>query len=148
MDDTGGSSGCFDSIDPVIVGRMDVVSGPTGRRRWPDEVKGRLVAESYRTGLSVSEFARRNGMVPSQLFGWRRDAKAGKFALPVEDGDDFFAPLIVDEDEAPRPTPEALQSAQPTPAAGFVEIEAGGVTVRLPIDTPAARIGEIARALK
>ncbi len=145
MDDTGGNSGCFDSIDPVVVGRMDVVSGPTGRRRWPDEVKGRLVAGSYRTDLSVSEFARRNELVPSQLFGWRRDAKAGKFALPVEDGDDFFAPLVVDEEAAPSPGPEA--SASEPAAAGLIEIEAGGVTVRLPVDTSAARIGEIARAL-
>ena len=145
MDDTVGNSGCFDSIDPVVVGRMDVVSGPTGRRRWPDEVKGRLVAESYRTDLSVSEFARRNELIPSQLFGWRRDAKAGKFALPVEDGDDFFAPLVVDEAAAPSPRPEA--SAPEPVAAGVIEIEAGGVTVRLPVDTPAARVGEIARAL-
>jgi transposase len=108
-------------------------------------VKGRLVAESYLTDLSVSEFARRNELVPSQLFGWRRDAKAGKFALPVEDGDDFFAPLVVDEAAAPDPRPEA--SAPEPVAAGAIEIVAGGVTVRLPADTPAARIGEIARAL-
>lgn len=146
MDDTGGSSGCFDNIDPVVVGRIDVVSGPTGRRRWPDEVKGRLVAESYRTALSVSEFARRNGVIPSQLFGWRWDAKAGKFALPVEEGDDFFAPLVVDGEAPPRLAPAAEPSERPA-TAGVIEIEAGGVTVRLPGDTPAARVGEIARAL-
>jgi transposase len=132
-------------MDPVVVGRIDVVSGPTGRRRWPDEVKGRLVADSYRTALSVSEFARRNGVIPSQLFGWRRDAKAGKFALPVEDGADFFAPLVVDEETAASPRPEACA---PEPAAtGVIEIETGGVTVRLPVDTSAARVAEIARAL-
>ena len=146
MDDTGGNSGCFDSIDPVVVGRMDVVSGPTGRRRWPDEVKGRLVAESYRTGLSVSEFARRKGMIPSQLFGWRRDAKAGKFALSVEDGDDFFAPLVVDEVTAP--STKAEPPAQEPRTTDLIEIEARGMTVRLPAGTPAARIGEIARALQ
>ncbi len=132
-------------MDAVVVGRIDVVSGPTGRRRWPDEVKGRLVAESYRTGLSVSEFARRNGVIPSQLFGWRQDAKAGKFALPVENGENFFAPLVVDE-ASPHPG-QAAAYAAPSPAVGVIEIEAGGVTVRLPVDTPAARVAEIARAL-
>ncbi len=146
MDDTGGSSGCFDSMDPVVVGRIDVVSGPTGRRRWPDEVKGRLVAESYRTDLSVSEFARRNGVIPSQLFGWRRDAKAGRFVLPAEEGDDFFAPLVVDEAAGASPKPEV--SAPGAAASGVIEIEAGGVKVRLPAGTPAARIVEIARALR
>ena len=28
------------------VSRIEVLDGPTGRRRWPDEVKARIVAES------------------------------------------------------------------------------------------------------
>ena len=146
MDDTGGSSGCFDSMDPVVVGRIDVVSGPTGRRRRPDEVKGRRVAESHRTDLSVSEFARRNEVIPSQLFGWRRDAKAGRFALPAAEGDGFFAPPVVDEAAAPNPRPTA--AAPGAAAAGVIELEARGVKVRLPVGAPAARIGEIARTLR
>jgi transposase len=85
MDDTVRSSGCFDSHDRVVIGRIDMVTGPAGRRKWPDDLKGRLVAESYKTDLSVSEFARQNGLVPSQLFGWRRDAKDGKFPVPVDE---------------------------------------------------------------
>lgn len=144
MDDTGGNSGCFDSRDPVVIGRIDIISGPTGRRRWPDELKGRLVTESYRTDLSVSEFARRNDLIPSQLFGWRCDAKEGKFALPADDGGAFFAPLMLGApvDEAPERTD------RPAAAAGRIELEAGGVVIRLPGDTSAARIGEIARALR
>lgn len=145
MDDTVGNSGTFDSRDPVVIGQIDMVSGPTGRRRWPDEVKGRLVAESYRTGLSVSEFARRNGLVPSQLFGWRRDAKAGKFAVPVDDGEDFFASLIIGD------APPAFDRPSPAPVAptcGAIEVEAAGVMLRLPLDTPAARLAEIVRVLR
>jgi transposase len=145
MDDTGGNSGCFDSSDAVVIGRVDMVTGPTGRRRWPDEVKGRLVAESYKTRLSVSEFARRHGVIPSQLFGWRRDAKAGKFAVPVDEGDELFAPLML---EAPS---SAARTERPAPPSGrgaeLIELEAAGVVIRLPIDTPAARIAEIVRAL-
>ncbi|MEM7677180.1 MAG: transposase [Myxococcota bacterium] len=148
MNATVKSTGCFHSREAVSIHRMEVVAGPTGRRSWPDEVKGRLVAESYRARTSTSAFARRNGIAPSQLFGWRRAAREGRLAIPVDDEDSFFTPLIVEEEEAPRPTPEALQSAQTTPAAGVVEIEAGGVTVRLPGDASAARIGEIAQALR
>ena len=53
--------------DQVVTGRIDVVSGPTGRRNWPDSVKGRIVAESYSGDVSASEVARREGFgVPLQ----------------------------------------------------------------------------------
>lgn len=138
MDDTGRSSGISSSHDRVVLGRIDRIAGPTGRRRWPVEVKGRLVAESYRTELSISEFARRQGLIPAQLFAWRRDAKTGKLAVPVEEGEDFFAPLIMGD---------AVDSSAPNVMAGMIELQAGRVVIRFAVDTPAARIAEIARAL-
>lgn len=138
MDDTGRSSGISSSHDRVVLARIDRMAGPTGRRRWPVEVKGRLVAESYRTELSISEFARRQGLIPAQLFTWRRDAKVGKLAVPVEEGEGFFAPLLVGD---------AVDTPAPHVRAGMVELQAGRVVIRLAADTPAARIAEIARAL-
>jgi hypothetical protein len=41
------------------VDRMKVLSGPTSRRIWPDEVKGLLVAKSFVPGVSVGEVAQR-----------------------------------------------------------------------------------------
>ncbi|MFP3422774.1 transposase, partial [Bacillus sp. SIMBA_161] len=61
-----------------------MVEGPTGRRRWPDAVKARIVRESFEPGGSVSAVARRHGMSPEQLTGWRRAARDGLLAL---DGD-------------------------------------------------------------
>lgn len=55
---------------------MEVLSGPTGRRRWPDEVKARIVAESFLPGARVGD------VVPSQLTTWRRLAREGRLALP------------------------------------------------------------------
>lgn len=124
--------------DRVVTGRIGVVSGRTGRRRWTDEVKGRIVAESYAGEVSVSAVARRHGIVSSQLFTWWRQAREGKLALPVDD-DGPFVPLLLEDAAAP-----------PTLArgAGPLEIEAGGVTVRLSLETTAARIAEIVRALR
>jgi transposase len=51
------------------------------RRRWSDEFKERAVAEAMEPGASVSAIAHRIGIHPSQLFGWRRDARAGQRSL-------------------------------------------------------------------
>lgn len=48
------------------------------RRRWSDEFKARAVAEAMEPGASVSAIAHRIGIHPSQLFGWRRDARDGQ----------------------------------------------------------------------
>ncbi|WP_407175642.1 transposase [Bradyrhizobium sp. STM 3562] len=46
------------------------------RRRWSDEFKAQVVTEALEPGASVSAIARRIGIHPSQLFTWRRDARA------------------------------------------------------------------------
>ncbi|MCZ4088687.1 transposase [Sinorhizobium psoraleae] len=42
------------------------------RRRRSDEFEARAVAEALEQGAGVSAIARRLGIHPSQLFGWRR----------------------------------------------------------------------------
>ncbi len=44
------------------------------RRRWSGEFKEKAVAEAMVPGANVSVIARRIGVEPSQLFGWRRKA--------------------------------------------------------------------------
>ena len=48
------------------------------RRGWSAEAKARLVEETLVAGANVSAIARRAGMAPSQLFGWRRQALAAR----------------------------------------------------------------------
>ena len=42
------------------------------RRRWSDEFKKKAVAAALEPGVNVSALARRLGMSPPQLFGWRK----------------------------------------------------------------------------
>lgn len=127
--------------------RYSVISGPTGRRQWPDEVKARIVAESLAPGARIGDVARRHGVLPSQLTTWRRRAKDGLLALPWESfglpGPDFV-PLVVEEGPAG-------QTAAPAPGApadsGLIEIVVGAVVVRLPDDVPIARLSALVRAL-
>lgn len=118
-----------------VVERMAVLEGPTGRRSWADDEKGRIVMESFAPGARVCDVARRHGMTPQQLSTWRGLAKKGKLALPETPGPEAtFAVLAVDD-------------AIPRQGKGSIEIEAAGVVLRLAPDTPAARIAEIAAAL-
>lgn len=122
--------------DRGCVTRMEVLEGPTGRRSWPDDLKARILGESFEQGARVCDVTRRHGLTPQHLSTWRGLARKGKLAVSVEE-EEFpaFAALEVIEEEA-------------TEHATPVEIEADGITIRLGADTPASRIAEIAAALR
>ena len=83
-----------------VVDRLEVIEGPTGRRSWPDDVKARIVLESFEVGARVSEVARRNGLTPQHLSTWRAMARKGKLPIVIPD-DEFptFAALELETDE-------------------------------------------------
>ena len=58
------------------VRRLELITGTGRRRLWSNDDKTRILLESLQPGANVSEVARRNGLSPQQLFGWRRDARA------------------------------------------------------------------------
>ncbi len=53
------------------VSRIEVLDGPTGRRRWPDEVKARIAAESLAPEAPVCEVAEKHGLIARHLSRWR-----------------------------------------------------------------------------
>jgi hypothetical protein len=70
-----------------MVGDVVDASGPQGavrRRRWSDEIKGRIVAESLGPGAVVSDVARRHGLSPRHLSAWRQAARAGLLKQPAD----------------------------------------------------------------
>ena len=78
-----------------ILSNIEVLPKYGGRRRWPDEVKARIVAETLEAGATVAGVARRYGLNANQLSGWRRLARDGYLVLPAVDDDVEFAPLVV-----------------------------------------------------
>jgi transposase len=86
--------------------RVEVITDVGRRRQWPEAVKAQIVMESFADGAVISEVAKRHGLRPQQLFGWRR-----KFcqSRPTAEAPEpvCFAPVIVDRSgSAPRgPTP-------------------------------------------
>ncbi len=118
---------------------VDAVRGPKGQRRWPDELKARIVAETLVDGATVKGVAERYDMVPSHLSDWRRMAREGKLILPNLDGVSFV-PVAIEE---PAVTlPDVVETE-----AGVIDLLKGDITIRLAADTPAVRIAEIAAAL-
>ena len=61
--------------NPEPVRRLEVFTGSGRRRAWTAEQKARIVVESYESGETVSAVARRHGLTPQRLFGWRRVAQ-------------------------------------------------------------------------
>ena len=68
---------------PRGVRRIELITGTGRRRHWSTAERSRILLESLEPGTNVSELARRNGLSPQHLFGWRREARA----LIVDDGD-------------------------------------------------------------
>ncbi len=124
--------------------RLEVIEGPTGRRNWPDEVKGRVVAETLEPGASVARVAARHRVTAQQVTTWRRLAREGRLVLPAKEGA-LFAPLMIGE-PAPAAGPE-VSSSTSAPARRWIEIVVGAVTVRVAEETPAPRIAAIAARL-
>lgn len=55
----------------AVVERFE--GAPVGeRRRWSDDFKEQAVRSALEPGVNVSALARRLGISPAQLFGWRR----------------------------------------------------------------------------
>ena len=79
-------------------GRVEIRTGVGRRRRWSDEAKGQIVAESFTPGAVVSEVARRHDIAPQHLFAWRKAARAGLLTLPSDtDTTPQFVPMVADE---------------------------------------------------
>ena len=116
----------------------EILPRDTGMRRWPNEVKGRLVAETYLPGVTVNEVARRVGMKPNHLSAWRRLAREGKLVVPDLPGAEFVPAVL-------EPTPAPVQEdAKPLAA---VEIIYGGTIIRLEASVSPDRIAGIVHAL-
>ena len=131
------------------VRRLEVFTGAGRRRAWSDEDKARIVAEIVTSGDSVSGVARRHGLSPQQLFGWRRQVRESQPELSRAE-ELAFVPAVVD---APLSAPSVrrqrrAQHCKAEAGAGIIEVEIGGVTVRVDRGADAKTVMVVLRALK
>lgn len=128
---------------PETVRRVEVFTGAGRRRAWTAEQKAQIIAESCEGSETVSAVARRRGLTPQQLFGWRRQARQADSESGERDGP-AFTPVLV---EAPRP--HGVAPIAPAVASGsrMVEIVIGTATVRVPPGIDAGTLTMVLRAL-
>lgn len=95
-----------------------------------------MVEETLAPGAVVSHIARRHGVTPQQLFGWRREARQRATADAPEGP--LFARVVVDT---------ANGSAAPTDHT-MIEIVIGATLVRVPPNADGATLKMALRILK
>jgi transposase len=68
------------------VDRVEVLATIQRRRRYSLDQKLGVLSEAAQPGMSISYVARRHGISPSLVFGWRRRvSEGGKEAVRVDD---------------------------------------------------------------
>jgi transposase len=142
----------MDTVHNVITEparRLEVFTGAGRRRSFSDEDKARIVAEIVTSGDSVSGVARRHGLSPQQLFGWRRQMRESQVGLSEADGLQFV-PAVMDVASSASPVRRQRKAPQckAEPGAGTIEVEIDGVTVRVGRGADVKTVRAVLRALK
>lgn len=104
------------------------------RREWSEAFKVQLVAETLAPEANISAIARRAGISPSQLFGWRRLAiRNGTVTVTVTPAAALGGPRLVEV--------EAVGSS-------VIEIIVGGIAVRAGADVSEEHLRRVIRVVR
>ena len=121
----------------VGVSRLEVIEGPSGRRRRTKAERGRIAAESLMPGVSVADVARKHGTTRWQVYDWRKKLRTGQLVVPESVAAlPMFAELVVEG---------AALDASSARAGSELEIVVGDVVIRA---GAGADEGQLARAIR
>src|SRR5690242_21903429 len=122
-------------------GSAEILGRVERRRRFSVEQKLAVLSEATAPGANLSEVARRHGLLPAQVYKWRRLAELGVIGVPGASELPSFVAVEIAQDVPSLPV--AAAAAEPRIAAtetprrqrrkqGLVEIQlAGGRRVRV-----------------
>jgi transposase len=122
-------------VNEQRVCRGEVLSWPERRRRWSWEEKARIVAESLAPGAVASAIARRHGLHPNQLYGWRKELRGAAAGAAAGERLPGFVPVVVMDDA-------------PAAGSGGIEIEVAGSRVRVSPAVDRTLLADVLRTLK
>jgi transposase len=119
------------------VSRLEVIEGPSGRRRRTKAERARIAAESMMPGVTVGEVARRHGTTRWQIYDWRKQMRKGHLVVPESLAAlPIFAELVVDDSTA---------EASAAVTRSDLEIVVGDVVIRA---GAGADEGQLTRAIR
>ena len=114
----------LDCLMGVGVSRLEVIEGPSGRRRRAKAERARIAAESLMPGVTVADVARRYGTTRWQIYDWRKQIRKGNLVVPESVAAlPMFAELVVDDTAAEAPL--AVLGSDLEIVVGDVVIRAG-----------------------
>ena len=135
--------GVSDNASGVGYRLIEVLTGPGRRRRWSDDDKARIIAETAQPGAVVTEVARRWQVSPQQVFDWRRQARKA-LAAATAPAEPAFVPIVV---ETPVPSsPEPV--AAPAHATAAIEVKLAGAVLRVAPGTDGELLTTVLRAIR
>lgn len=109
-------------------GRLDVVDLGR-RRRFSDDFKLSVVAESYAAGAVITQLARRHGVHPSQIYVWRAQARGDGGGVGRISEPPAFVPVVATGDHGglcePSPAPVSAPLVILLSGARRVEVHPG-----------------------
>jgi len=121
--------------------RLEVIEGPTGRRRRTKAERARIAAESLLPGASVTDVARRHGTTRWQVYDWQRKLRTGQLVVPEGVAAlPMFAELVVEGAAAEMPTETEVTTG--------VEIVVGDVVIRVGADADEVLLTRSIRAVR
>ena len=121
----------------VGVSRLEVIEGPSGRRRRTKAERARIAAESMMPGVTVADIARRHGTTRWQIYDWRKQLRQGNLVVPESVASlPVFAELVVDDSAAAAPAAATRSD---------IEIVVGDVMIRA---GAGADEGQLMRAIR
>jgi transposase len=122
------------------VSRLEVIEGPTGRRRRSRAERAQIAAESLMPGVRVADVARKHGTTRWQVYDWRKQIRSGKLALPERLAAlPSFAALVVEPPREPR---------SPVVPAADVELVMDGIVIRASADADEEHLARVIRAVR
>ncbi len=127
----------LDGSTVVGVSRLEVIEGPSGRRRRNKAERARIAAESMMPGVTVADVARQYGTTRWQVYDWRKKLRTGQLVVPENIAAlPAFAELVV---EVPP------NDASPSGSLHDIEIVVGDVVIRA---GSGADEGQLTRAIR
>jgi transposase len=124
--------------------RIELITGTSRRRRWSDDERTRILAESFEPGANVSAVARRHGVNGGLLHYWRKQARTRAREAAQADAP-LFIPVAIAKasGDAVDETPRLLSSR-----GRMIEIETGGALVRVPTGVDPETLAVVLAALR